>query len=66
MIIVHISAETHYAEQPMKIGALLVAVHSVPQGALDLTGGGRTAFAAFTVLALQFGMTAQSDPLEVV
>lgn len=59
-------AETHYAEQSMKIRALLVIVRSVRQGSLDLTGGGRTSFAAFTALALQFGMAAQSHPLEMV
>lgn len=50
----------------MRIIALFVDLHSVPQGALDLTGRGGTPFAAFTALALQLGMAAQSQPLEVV
>ncbi len=63
---VHIFAETHNAEQPMKIVTLFVGIHSVPQGAVDLAGRGGTPFAALTALALQLGMAAHSDPLEVV
>lgn len=50
----------------MKIIALFVSIHSVPQGALDLTGWGGTPFAALAALALQLGMAAQSHPVEVV
>lgn len=50
----------------MEIVALLVCVHSVPWGAVDLTGRGRTPFAALTALALQLGVAAESHPMDVV
>ena len=50
----------------MKIPALLVCVRSVPHGAVDLTGRGGTPSAALAALALQLGVAAQPDPLEVV
>lgn len=50
----------------MKIVALFVRIHSVPQGAVDLTGWGGTPFAAFTALSLQLGVAAQSHLMEMV
>lgn len=57
---------THNAEQPVKIFALLVSIDSVPQGGVDLMGGGRAPLAALTALALQLGVAAQSHSVEVV
>lgn len=57
---------THNAEQPVKVFGLLVDVRPVPRGAVDPSGRGGPPFAAFTTLALQLGVAALSQPLEVV
>lgn len=50
---------THHAEHGVKIIALFVHVHSVPQRAVELPGWGRTPSAALTALALQLGVAAK-------
>lgn len=62
----HVSAETHNVEQSMKIWALFPSIHSVPRGTVDLAGWSRASFAAPAALALQFGMAAQSHPVQVI
>lgn len=57
---------TYNAQQPVKIFALFVGIDPVPQGGVDLMGGGRAPLAALTALALQLGMAAQSHSVEVV
>lgn len=57
---------TYNAEKSVRVIALFFRIHSVSQGGCDLTGWGRTPFAALTALTLQLGVASQDHPLELV